>query len=295
MKNESLKTRQVNEGKMNQLNVTSYLFLMITIYLPITIYSDNTFDHNWLGKDYDKNSSLQYNAATEILKNYPLEKDACILDIGCASGKITCDLAKSVPHGKILGIDKAPNMISFAKDNYGLLHSNLEFKELDAAQISFENEFDYVVSFSCLHWIYNLKNTITRIHKSLKPDGKLLILMELKSDYPLLNALENGLKAYDAEITWYLYTQNELEEWLTQAGFCNIEFNQFPMKEYFKNKTELEQWFAAIPFGYNLSAQNRKKMIEEIVDNYLQECPPQPNGIIQVTLPETIIKAIKKT
>jgi ubiquinone/menaquinone biosynthesis C-methylase UbiE len=56
---------------------------------------------------YVHNSELQRRWAWAFLAPHLKEvsSDANILDIGCGDGKITADISKFVPEGKVVGID----------------------------------------------------------------------------------------------------------------------------------------------------------------------------------------------
>ena len=60
------------------------------------------------------------------------------------------------------GIDRSPDMIGQARQNY----PNLEFKLADAASFSFPGEFDAVFSNAALHWIRKPESVIQSIASS---------------------------------------------------------------------------------------------------------------------------------
>ena len=108
--------------------------------------------HKWDPADYQKSSSAQYNWAMAIIAGLKLNGEERILDIGCGDGRITAHLAGLVPNGCVLGIDLSPEMIRFAAGKYAD-HPNLSFQVGDASELHFNEQFDLVVSFACLHWV----------------------------------------------------------------------------------------------------------------------------------------------
>ncbi|MDR3646837.1 MAG: class I SAM-dependent methyltransferase [Candidatus Babeliales bacterium] len=275
--------------KFNKKLLSIVIFCNITNSFNI---KSESFAESWSGKDYNENSSLQFDAAAVLLAKYKFNPTSNFLDIGCGNGKITAEIAKQIPNGKIIGVDSAPDMITFAQKNYKSL--NIEFKNIDVCNISFKQEFDHVFSFSCLHWVKHLDKAFNNIANSLKANGKLLVLMELKNDYPLVKALVEILNAYNLEIDWYSYTPQEITKWLTASDFKSIELCDFHIKKKFKDKEDFRNWIASFPYGFNFEKTKRDKMINEIVEKYINYHPLEADGSLFVIFPETVISAIKK-
>jgi trans-aconitate 2-methyltransferase len=110
--------------------------------------------HNWNPSDYEKSSSAQYRWAMDLVSRLDLKRDEKVLDIGCGGGRITVQLASHLPKGEVLGIDLSRDMIDFARGKYPVeTYSNLAFQWGDASELDFNDKFDLVVSFACLHWV----------------------------------------------------------------------------------------------------------------------------------------------
>ncbi len=72
----------------------------------------------WNPEDYAQNSAAQWKWAQELRKNIDWSNYRSILDVGCGDGKITADLAVTLPSSKVLGIDNSPAMIAYAAQKY---------------------------------------------------------------------------------------------------------------------------------------------------------------------------------
>lgn len=105
----------------------------------------------WNATTYHHNSQFQYDHALEAISNHAFSADHHILDVGCGDGKITGHIASNVPDGQVVGIDNSPAMIAFAQSKYKA--PNIQFKVESAEALNFENQFDLIVSFACLHWV----------------------------------------------------------------------------------------------------------------------------------------------
>jgi len=67
-------------------------------------------------------------------------------------------------------------MIPFAQRQFPCSKfPNFTFQYGDAKQLNFDNEFDLIVSFSCLHWVLDRLPVLEGIKKSLKSGGRILL------------------------------------------------------------------------------------------------------------------------
>jgi trans-aconitate 2-methyltransferase len=72
----------------------------------------------------------------------------------------------------VLGVDSSADMIAFASHNFGPVYRpNLRFEIADARRLTFQGEFDLVVSFNALHWIPEQGEALRSIRSALKSDG----------------------------------------------------------------------------------------------------------------------------
>ena len=77
-------------------------------------------NYGWDAKDYAKNSQNQFQWAKELIPKLKLQGNEALLDIGCGDGKITAEIAKALPNGKVVGIDSSPEMIKLSKNHFSL-------------------------------------------------------------------------------------------------------------------------------------------------------------------------------
>jgi len=73
---------------------------------------------HWNAAEYAANSAVQLSWAREVIARLHLQGQEHILDVGCGDGKITAELARAVPHGRVLGVDASPEMIAFAQKTF---------------------------------------------------------------------------------------------------------------------------------------------------------------------------------
>jgi trans-aconitate 2-methyltransferase len=126
----------------------------------------------WNAPEYARVSALQKAMAEEALSLLALEGAERVLDVGCGNGRTTAEIAARLPLGSVLGVDSSADMIGFASRNFGSARRpNVRFEVADARHLTFQNEFDLVVSFNALHWIPEQGEALRSIRSALKPDG----------------------------------------------------------------------------------------------------------------------------
>jgi trans-aconitate methyltransferase len=141
----------------------------------------------WNASEYSRQSSLQQAMALDQLSRLTLQGDERILDVGCGDGKITAQIAGRVPHGSVLGIDPSRNMIAFASTHFSpAVQANLRFEVADAQHLTFQAEFDLVVSFNALHWVRDHVAALRSVRNALKPGGRTLLRFVPEGSRPSL-------------------------------------------------------------------------------------------------------------
>src|SRR5580693_7647130 len=130
----------------------------------------------WNAAAYAANSTVQQSWARELIAKLKLRGDEQVLDIGCGDGKVTAEIARAVPHGRVLGVDASPEMIAFAKKTFPPSKiSNLKFEVCDARKIkSPAGSFDFVFSNAALHWVDDHEAVLKGAAAVLKPGGRLV-------------------------------------------------------------------------------------------------------------------------
>jgi trans-aconitate methyltransferase len=110
--------------------------------------------HPWNPADYARHSRGQELWARELLWSLNMQPHQSILDVGCGDGRMTSGIAKLVPAGRAVGIDRSTEMVEFAAQHFPASRfPNLSFQAADAAALPFRSEFDVVYSSAALHWV----------------------------------------------------------------------------------------------------------------------------------------------
>ena len=87
-----------------------------------------------------------------------------ILDVGCGDGALT---HKIVERGAdVVGVDNSPELVAAARA------IGLDVFEMDAADMTFDAEFDAAFSNAALHWMFDKDRVAHATFRALKPGGR---------------------------------------------------------------------------------------------------------------------------
>jgi ubiquinone/menaquinone biosynthesis C-methylase UbiE len=160
-----------------------------------------------------------------------LEPGADLLDVGCGPGTITLDLAQRVAPGRVVGVDRAGEVVAEAealRTKRGT--TNVEFRVADVYGLEFPDaSFDVVHAHQVLQHLTRPVAALAEMRRVLRPNG---VLAVRDSDYaafawaPLDPALTRWNELYhqvtarngaEADAGRYLL------RWTRDAGFTDID------------------------------------------------------------------------
>ncbi|MEM9251435.1 MAG: class I SAM-dependent methyltransferase [Planctomycetota bacterium] len=162
-----------------------------------------------------------------------LGADANVLDVGCAGGHITIDLASRV--GRIHGIDLSPKLIAIAERraaSQGVENATFAATTADDPGLV-EGGYDGITAYSVLHLVDDAAATLKRSHALLRPGGALIAEVPCREDIPWYFRLIIPAMTLigKAPVVW-LYPQAEYEAMFRAAGFTIEEIEVYNPKSH---------------------------------------------------------------
>lgn len=155
------------------------------------------------------------NLARKILRGIKFKN---CLDLGCGSGYMVSEIAKSYPNVEYTGIDIYAKAIKHAKKIY----PNIKFKVASASNIPFKNKsFDLILFYETIEHVEDPQICLKEIKRVLKEQGHLILTMDSGS--------------FLFRIVWFIWEKSygkiwqgahlhpfhhrELEELIKKSGF----------------------------------------------------------------------------
>ncbi|MEM1355259.1 MAG: class I SAM-dependent methyltransferase [Planctomycetota bacterium] len=146
--------------------------------------------------------------------------EARVLDVGCAGGQISIDLAKRV--GSVHGIDVGGRLIALARQRAqregvgGVTFTKIPIEDsmLDG------KSYDAITAFAVLHLVDDCAATLARMHEVLRPGGRLIIEVPYIGDWGLpIRALIRGMQLVGKAPPIHFFKQAQFEAMLRDTGF----------------------------------------------------------------------------
>jgi trans-aconitate 2-methyltransferase len=186
-----------------------------------------TPSRDWDAATYDRISGPQQAWAAEQLDRLELAGDEYVLDAGCGSGKITAELVRRVPRGRVYAVDAAPSMVSHTQAALG---NEVTALCQDLAELALPEPVDVVFSNATFHWIPDHDALFAALHRNLKAGGRLLAQCGGRGNIDSFRRLAEAVAAeepfapYFADWVkpWNYATAEETAARLKRAGFADV-------------------------------------------------------------------------
>ena len=126
-----------------------------------------------------------------------------VLEVGVGTG-LALDL---YPEGvKVVGIDVSSEMLERARRRVakrGFKHVEA-LLEMDAEAMTFADaSFDRIVAMYVLPVVPNPGRLLAELHRVCKPDGEIYLVNHVRSDNPLVGAVEKGLARFSDKLGFH--------------------------------------------------------------------------------------------
>lgn len=181
----------------------------------------NVFSFNMMGDNLD---DIGWSMANYIRAKFPDFAPNDILDMGCTIGHNSCAWAKTYPDARVTAVDVGAPSLRYAHARATAQGVPVHFRQMNATDMSFEDEsFDVVFSSMFLHELSakDILGVLSEAHRVLRPGG-LLLNMELPPN--------DEMSPYDSfYLDWDAYYNNEpfykqfrdqnIDDLLMKAGF----------------------------------------------------------------------------
>jgi trans-aconitate 2-methyltransferase len=186
----------------------------------------NTGAREWDAETYDAISDPQFEWGLEVLERLELRGDETVLAAGCGSGRVTAELLKLLPEGRVIGLDGSQEMVDKAGEALG---GRAEVILMDLQELELPEPVDVIFSTATFHWIPDHDNLFRRLHASLTPGGRLVAQCGGKGNVANLATAIVGVASRDEfaphfrdmGVIWNFSGPEETEERLLAAGFSD--------------------------------------------------------------------------
>jgi len=259
----------------------------------------------WNAADYAAHSRGQLAWALSTIERLELRPTDTVLDIGCGDGKVTAELARRVPSGRVVGVDSSPDMVRLATETWGASSPNVEFHVADAGALALPAIFDLVFSNSTLHWIPDHPAVLRGVARALKPRGRVVLSMGGRGTAAAVHEALAELRAAgpwapylaDLEAPHHFFGPEEYRDWLPQAGLRCRRAELTPRVMRHAQMAALEGWLRTtwMPYLERVPPGARGDFISDLAEAVRQRCDTADDGAILLPMVNLEVQAEKLT
>lgn len=185
----------------------------------------NTGAREWDAETYDAVSDPQFRWGVEVLERLELRGDEVAVDAGCGSGRVTAELAKRLPRGRVIAVDGSEAMVEKARERLG---GESDCRVSDLVELELEEPVDLVFSTATFHWIQDHDRLFRQLRACMKPGGRLVaqcggqgnVATHSKAIAAVAADPEYAPHLTEARGLWNFASPEETERRLRDAGFA---------------------------------------------------------------------------
>lgn len=177
-----------------------------------------------LARHYDERWSFYVRTTTcATAARLDLKPGDKVLDVGCGTGALLCQLSGDCPRMSFAGVDPSPEMLAVARQR---LPETVELKEGWAERIPFgDSVFDVVVCCNVFHYIRQPLAAIADMLRVLKPAGR-LVITDWCDDYLACRLCDLYLRIFN-DAHYRVYGRNECLSLLKQTAVRDASVERY--------------------------------------------------------------------
>jgi trans-aconitate methyltransferase len=251
--------------------------------------------HQWNPADYARHSQGQERWARELFQLLAPKPDESILDVGCGDGRNTAALANLVPQGRVVGVDRSPEMVAYAQDHFPQSQfPNLTFLKADASALPFHAEFDAIFSNAVLHWVLDHRPVLAGIARSLRPGGRCVLQMGGKGNGDQVVAVMEACLAdpkwqaewRPSEAHYGFHSVDEYRQWMREAGLHPDSVELIEKDMVHETAAAFTGWLRTAwqPYTTRVAAERREPFLDAVTEQYLIAHPADASGRVHVRM-----------
>jgi trans-aconitate 2-methyltransferase len=231
----------------------------------------NTGPREWDADTYDAISDPQFSWGMEVLERLDLDGDEAVVDAGCGSGRVTEELVKRLPGGRVIAIDGSEAMIGKARERLG---DRVDYCVADLSELTLGEPVDLIFSTATFHWILDHDRLFRRLRAALRPGGRLVAQCGGEGNVAeharaiAAVAAQPEFAAHFGEMTgiWNFASAEETERRLRTAGFAEARCWLEPRPVQPAQPLEFTSTVTLGPLLAQLPEQARRPFAEAILE-----------------------------
>jgi len=216
----------------------------------------------WDAQRYEGGHSYVWKFGASLLELLQPRGGERILDVGCGTGQLTAEIAKS--GACVVGLDNSVDMLGQARQNY----PGLTFALGDATKFRFQNPFDAVFSNAALHWVKDAPAAVESIALALRPGGRFVTEFGGKGNIASIQAAVRTVFGPDADARspWFYPSIGEYAPLLERYGLEVRDASLFDRPTALEGDSGMDDWLRMFCASYlrDLAGESADEKIRQL-------------------------------
>ena len=219
-------------------------------------------DQKWSATGYADNARFVADYGMPLIGLLDPKPGERILDLGCGDGALTEQIAAT--GATVVGVDASVDLLQQARAQ------GLDVREMNGQALSFEAEFDGLLTNAALHWMPDAEAVVAGMARALKPDGRLFGEFGGHGNVAaIVTALLAALRAEGIDGAdrhpWFFPTSGQYREMLEAAGLAVDQIALIPRPTPLP--TGIEGWLETFgnPFVEGLADDTARRVLANAV------------------------------
>jgi len=262
-------------------------FEPLTVYTDVDPVSNFSQSREWNAADYHRISGPQVSWGRKVLARMQLRGDEILMDAGCGTGRLTGELLKSLPRGRVVGVDLSQNMLAEAREYLASdFCGQFWLVVADLQDLPFAGIFDGIFSTAAFHWVLDHDRLFRSLFRALKPGGWLCAQCGGGANLARLRRRADDLAA---TVKYARYFAGFSEPWtynnaeiaatlLRHAGFVDIETSLEPAPTMLQDLPKYSEFLSTVILRQHLEripdADSRTEFVAALASQAAADDPP---------------------
>ncbi|HEY8536002.1 MAG TPA: methyltransferase domain-containing protein [Vicinamibacterales bacterium] len=241
----------------------------------------------WNASSYDRVSTPQASWGRRVLARIGLRGDERAIDAGCGTGRLTGELLRRLPRGRVVAIDRSWNMLVTARANLHREFGNrVAFVRVALPDMPFDTWADLVFSTATFHWVKDHDRLFGAIRRALRPGGRLVaqcgggpnlagahrLAESVMQEPPFARFFTNWTSV------WEFATPEQTAARLRAAGFVDVRTSLEPAPTTLPDERAYREFVGTVIYSPHLQMLPdpvlRERFLDEVTARARQQDPP---------------------